>query len=459
MYTNILKIQEETYNASTFLLKQSRQYLLPFLQKLDEQIDKRLVRTFYDVFMVVLTFRNRSMGLLLSELGGYLCGFAHAPAGTKRISNLLRSKKWFSDLIDTELFNNCKERINSMKPSGKRPLMIWDDSQIEKPESWFSQGLCSVVSSKGKRLTKIKKGFYKPPVHRICVPGFHWSAVLVSALGEMPSICQMSWWTSRGKFKELGSNIIYRMLKKIHQQIGRVTLNIFDRGYACFEMLEWLFHFEQDFLMRWKKNHLLINEKQEKKKTHWISRSYKGQSSRIVRDKERKNTKRITVAWAAVWHPDFMTEPLFLVIVRDKKNYSSPMYLLTNLPIKTKKQAWEICFSYFHRWSVEQAFRFEKSELAIESPRLWFWENRLKLLAIVSLVFDFLLKLLKNWIGWVRQLCRNWCHRTGNKYRKAGIPIYRLRMAIAHCLCSCFFLFLKEAMENQANQSKKPVAL
>ena len=30
----------------------------------------------------------------------------------------------------------------------------------------------------------------------------------------------------------------------------------------------------------------------------------------------------------------------------------------------------------------------------MESPRLWFWENRLKLLLMVSLVYSFLLSLL-----------------------------------------------------------------
>jgi hypothetical protein len=34
------------------------------------------------------------MGLLLSELGGYLLGPDQAPAGTKRISNLVHAADW-----------------------------------------------------------------------------------------------------------------------------------------------------------------------------------------------------------------------------------------------------------------------------------------------------------------------------------------------------------------------------
>ena len=110
------------------------------------------------------------------------------------------------------------------------------------------------------------------------------------------------------------------------------------------------------------------------------------------------------------------------------------MYILTSWPIESAKQAWQVLFSYLHRWEIEQSFRFGKSELAMESPRLWFWENRLKLLAIVALVYDFLLSLLSNWQGWVQLFLTQWCHRTGERYRNASIPLYRLRIAIHWCL-------------------------
>jgi hypothetical protein len=105
------------------------------------------------------------MGLLLSELGGYICGFSHAPAGTKRISNLLRSKKWTSTIIDNFLFSQTRKRLESLVKQGKRPLMLWDDSRLEKAESWFLEGLCSVESSKAKRLTRIKKDTILPLIN------------------------------------------------------------------------------------------------------------------------------------------------------------------------------------------------------------------------------------------------------------------------------------------------------
>ena len=58
---------------------------------------------------------------------------------------------------------------------------------------------------------------------------------MLSALGDVPSVCQMSWWTTRGKFKEHGSNIVYRLLQKVDQHLGRLT-HVLDRGYATSEM-------------------------------------------------------------------------------------------------------------------------------------------------------------------------------------------------------------------------------
>ncbi|SRR6266536_2741550 len=63
-------------------------FLFPFLVELDRLLDKRLVRTFLATIEVMITFRDRANGLLLSELGSYLATPDKAPAGTKRRSRL-----------------------------------------------------------------------------------------------------------------------------------------------------------------------------------------------------------------------------------------------------------------------------------------------------------------------------------------------------------------------------------
>ncbi len=59
----------------------------------------------------IIEFRHRANGLLLTELGAYLESPAHAPAGTKRLSNLLRCRKWAAALIGRFLWQRADQRV------------------------------------------------------------------------------------------------------------------------------------------------------------------------------------------------------------------------------------------------------------------------------------------------------------------------------------------------------------
>ena len=81
------------------------EFLSPLLVTLDGMLDKRLVRTFVQAVMAIVSFRHGSHSLLLSELGGYILNPGQAPAGTNRLSNLLRSKRWGYEMIGTSCGN------------------------------------------------------------------------------------------------------------------------------------------------------------------------------------------------------------------------------------------------------------------------------------------------------------------------------------------------------------------
>ncbi len=85
-------------------------------------------------------------------------------------------------------------------------------------------------------------------------------------------------------------------------------------------------------------------------------------------------------------------------------------------------------------WGInpEQAFRYNKSELAMQSLRLWWWENRLKLLVIVALIYDFLL-LLKHFDETL-EFINKWCSRTGKRHQLALMPHNRLRTTCSVCI-------------------------
>src|SRR4030042_4976157 len=115
-------------------------FVRPLLVELDRHLDKRLVRTFLTVLQVVAGVRNRSQGLLLSELGAYILSGDRAPAGTKRLSNLLHSKKWASELIARFLWQAADTKLDALVHAGEEALVVWDESVLEKAESIGIEG-------------------------------------------------------------------------------------------------------------------------------------------------------------------------------------------------------------------------------------------------------------------------------------------------------------------------------
>ncbi len=409
-------------------------YLSPLLLVLDKVLDKRLVRTLVQCCVAIIRFRNNKQGLLLSELGSYMDGYSglsvNAPAGTKRVGNLIRSIKWSVLHIDRYLLEEAGKEVKHLKEQGKRILCIWDGSVIEKPESSKLEGLCPVVSSKAKRLHRSRKGlvFNFPPKKAITVTGMQWTGALITGVEGMIKVALMSWWTTKGEYATNLREHEEAMLRKCVRQWGDILLHIFDRGYASGPWIQVLQSLRVKFVIRWKKGHCFFNANGEEKKLWQIGQGKKYLAHKQIHDVHTGEKMPCDIWWAPVWHAAY-TYQLYVVKVRVKKKI---WYLITNEPIRTENQAWEIVFAYRRRWQIETSFRYGKCELAMESPRLWSFENRLKLLGIVTLVYTFLLHLLDPaYRNLVQSVLRFKCHRTGKRCREVIAPLYRLRWAIS----------------------------
>lgn len=409
-------------------------FVSPLLMQLDTLIDKRLVRTLLATLQVIIQFRNRSQGLLLSELGGYLLSADRAPAGTKRLSNLLRCTKWKYSLIEQFLWGQARQKVTQLQEQGEDVLALWDDSVLEKSESLEAEGLCAVRSSRAARLKRIKPGYFNPPGGRpIFVPGIHWLCVLLVGRSERsgpPTVAKMQWWTTRGEHASEKRTHHEQLLRECAAQWGDALIHVFDRGFAGGPWLQLLFSYLIRFVMRWPRAYTLLDEDSMQRKAWQITRGKRSWQQRDVWDAKQRCYRSTGVIAARVRHPLYPA-PLWLVVSRPGKG-REPWYLLTNEPVLTAKDAWRIVFAYARRWQIEMSFRYGKSELAMESPRLWKWENRLKLLLIVTLVYAFLLSLLDPSHELLRQwLLRWWCHRNGKRNRVTSVPLYRLRSAIS----------------------------
>lgn len=423
----------EEYNegqkASQALSERLVAYVAPLLGELDNKLDKRLVRTFLGLLQVILMLRHNRYGLLLSELGGYLLGVAHAPAGTKRISNLLRSPRWDHRVVDEYLWEGADRQVQTLTQAEAPAYVVWDESVIEKPESIALEGLCAVRSSRAHRLVRIKKGFYNPPTGRpTFVPGQNWLMVMVLGMTGIPTLAAMRFWTRRGEHIQERKAVVLALLHQAAQQWQGRVIHLFDRGYASGPWLGHFFETRIRFIVRWRKSYHLQDDKGTRSPGD-MCRGKRSLEHRLLWDARRRCDRKVGILYFPVRHPRYPHQTLWLVAARPKQHPA--WHFLTNQPIHSTDEAWQVLYAYARRWQIETAFRFFKSELALESPRLWSWFNRLKLFAIVALVYSFLLTLLAPDAATLKEfLLTHFCPRTGKRQRLATLPLYRLRSAI-----------------------------
>lgn len=283
-------------------------YLSPLLLVLDQVLDKRLVRTLVQCCVAIIRFRNTKQGLLLSELGSYMDGYrgvsVKAPAGTKRVGNLIRSIKWSVLHIDRYLLEEAGKEVTHLKEQGKRIVCIWDGSVIEKPESSQLEGLCPVVSSKAKRLHRSRKGlvFNFPPKKAITVTGMQWTGALITGVEGMIKVALMSWWTTKGDDATNLRAHEEAMLRTCVRQWGDLLLHIFARGYASGPWIQVLQALRVKFVIRWKKGHCFFNAKGEEKKLWQSGQGKKYLAHTHIQDVHTGEKMPCDMWWAPVWH-------------------------------------------------------------------------------------------------------------------------------------------------------------
>lgn len=406
-------------------------FLRPLLTRLNQQLDRRLVSTFLGLVMAITAHRDRSHGLLLSELGSYLLSPARAPAGTKRLGNLLRSQRWSSGMIGDFLLEQACQRVQELRQQGEEVLLVWDESVLEKPESIALEGLCPVRSRKAARLKRIKPGYFNPPGGApIFVPGMEWLQGIILGRSGPPTLAWFCWWTHRGPLASERRVQEQGMLAHAAQLWGSEVMHIWDRGFAGSPWLDLVLQHSLRFVLRWPKGYKLVDGHGQLRKAWEIARGRRSWDHRLLWDTHRRCQRKTGVVALPVQDP-VNKQGLWLVVSRPGQG-RAPWYLLTCEPVHSPEDAWRIVFAYARRWRVEECIRHGKCEFAFESPRLRRWEARLKLLLIATLAYAFLLSLLAPALQELTHwLLRYWCHRTGKRLQKCLIPIYRLRMALA----------------------------
>jgi hypothetical protein len=455
-----------------------RSFLAPFLAALDRQVDRRLVRTAAATVTALVRHRNRSQALLLSELGAYLAGPRHAPAGTKRLANLVHSRRWSAEVIDTYLCQRARTVAcaEAERVSEGRALCILDGSVLEKPESTQGAGLRPVRSSKGRRVRRprpaLGPGYYRGPLGSpTVVPGLSWTAALVTGWAERAArrpVALAAWrWSGRGSPRPAAAPAElsparatdWAALQPVVAACGTERLlHVWDRGLCGAAWLGVALEAGWHFVVRFKKGTHL--RRADARSLGWPQAPHAFRAAdgiaawrltaglRAWGERQLSNPREpqrpLTIAFAA--RPVRLVtrdEPLWLVVARvhgprSHRGTREPWRLLTTEPVETAEQCWRIVQAYAARWAIEQHLRFSKSDLGIESVRVRAWESRRKLLGLVSLAYAFLVDLLDQGATApdagteaLASAVLRWAHRTGRQARTTWRSLYRLRLGLS----------------------------
>ena len=254
--------------------------------------------------------------------------------------------------------------------------------------------------------------------------------MLLCGMSGAVQVVSMRWWSRKGEQATTAREQAGHLLRQCAVRWGCRVLHLFDRGYAGAPWLGELGRAGVRFVMRWPKRYQLLDSTGSERKAWQIALGKRAWGApRLLWDGQLRKLRQTSVLALPVRHAGY-GGPLWLVVAR---RGGEPWYLLTNEPIESEEAAWQVVVAYARRWQVETSFRYGKSELRMESPRLQQWEPRRKLLLVVTLVYAFLLSLLEQEHDLLRQcLLERWSHRTGRRARKTRAPLYLLRWALSH---------------------------
>lgn len=210
---------------------------------------------------------------------------------------------------------------------------IWDESEIEKPESLKAERLCAVRSVKARRLKRIKPGYYNPPQGKpIFVPGFHWFQVIVTGFKGAPCLAHFHWWTTRGEAASKMRDEEGGVLKHLAKRWGSQVIHIWDRGFAGEPWLLQALEARVRFIVRWKKGNYLLDEHGERHKASEISRKKRSMDHRLIYDCKRRCQRKTGIVFFHVKLPNIPNPTFWMVVSRPGPARQWLVFRLLSLP-------------------------------------------------------------------------------------------------------------------------------
>ena len=337
----------DNFTTNTYEMKRD---ILNFSKKISTGLDKPTTKFISDMIYGI----EKSNSILFSEIARALQEDIKLK---NTIERLCDNCNFLSDKSISIIKDNYFKLSLKQLPDDEI-ILIEDDSDINKEHSNKLEDLCTVRDASSKQEKYVN--------------GYHVCEIVALSKNEHQPISLYSkiYSTESKGFKSCPDETMKSekyVIDKIRQSKDSKIIIVKDRGYDSFELFKSTIDNKVSFVVRLDGNrHLLFKGK--KRLVSDVASTRKGK----IHTKLMYKGENIDcyISYTTVQLPKMKDKDLNLVIIYRKDEENDPMYLLTDLPIKTKEDVEKIARIYMLRWRIEEYFKSKKQNYDFENFRL-----------------------------------------------------------------------------------------
>lgn len=238
-------------------------------------------------------------------------------------------------------------------------ILIEDDSDVNKEYSKKLEDLCTVRDASSKEDRYVN-------VFHVCeVVGLTKNEKQPISLYSKIYSTETSGFISCPEETKVSEKEVIKKLREKNDKIKIITVK--DRGYDSYSLFEETINNKISFIVRLDGDRYMLF-KGKKRLVKDVAATRKGKIHTKLMYKG-ENTD-CYISYTKVQFPKMKDKDLSLVIIYRKDEESDPMYLLTDLPIKTKEDVIKIARTYMMRWKIEEYFKTKKQNYDFENFRV-----------------------------------------------------------------------------------------
>lgn len=335
------------FTTNTYEMKRD---ILNFSKKITVGLDKPTTKFVSEMLYGI----EKSNSILFSEI-------ARALKEKNNLKNTIERLCDNCNALSNEELNIIKENyfnIALKQLPDDEIILIEDDSDVNKEYSNKLEDLCTVRDASSKQEKYVN--------------GYHVCEIVGLSKNEHQPISLYSkiYSTESKGFKSCPDETMKSekyVVDKIRKVSNSKMIVVKDRGYDSFELFKSTIENKVSFVVRLDGDrHLLFKGK--KKIVNEVASTRKGKIHTKLMYKG-DNTD-CYISYTTVQLPKMKDKDLNLVMIYRKDEENDPMYLLTDLPIKTKEDVEKISRIYMLRWRIEEYFKSKKQNYDFENFRL-----------------------------------------------------------------------------------------